>query len=247
MEKSCSSTLLFLSQQEKGTPLFPQVRKLEIDFGLFALDYSLISQWTAVWLVEQNIFKGIGLKGKSVRVEWTCHLALRNPAAGLGGGVGVGWESWCHSGGGRGVCVCNWSAVAGDLLWRGGMREGLTRLGCSSSTQTHPLTLTHSHGSETLQIETSPLCPPSVPFGPWKFWITKWVAIQLGSECVFSDFPLGSQWLSQGWYVSGILPGWLGIWIWCCRHVARTLCNPGTVEVNESFMWRWKKGCFSWR
>lgn len=59
------------------------------------------------------------------------------------------------------VCVCNWSAVAGDLLWRGRMREGLTRLGCPKSTQTQSThSHTHSQGSETLQIETSPLCPP---------------------------------------------------------------------------------------
>ena len=125
-------------------------------------------------------------------------------------GLGVGRRARCHSGGGRGVgdrwgvdcvcvcvwvCVCDWSAVAGDLLWRGGMREGLTRLGCPWSADTHTdkhthtliHSLPHSQGSETLQIETSPLCPPRCSLDLIDFWIRMSCSPAEGLSTSFSD------------------------------------------------------------
>lgn len=161
--------IMFFSKRRKN--LFSAIKvEFEIEFGMISPPPH--SYETVVWLVEQNICERgrqteRKTKRRSERVERTCHLALRNPAAKL---RGVGWSGWvslwwrkgCGDRGGGGwvltlKCVCDWSAVAGDLLWRGGMREGHARLGCI---HIHPLTPTHSRGSETLQIETSPLCPP---------------------------------------------------------------------------------------
>lgn len=117
---------------------------------------------------------------------------------------GTGCRAWCHSFGGRGeigiyvggwrgwgvvtevyVCVCDWSAGWFALEGRnegGADKACLPQEHIHTHTDTHPLTPTHSQGSETLQIETSPLCPPSLLFGPWKFWITRRVAPHLWCE-----------------------------------------------------------------
>lgn len=78
-----------------------------------------------------------------------------------GGGVGCLVTLWWRKG-----CV-HWCVCVIEVQWQAICSEGeewgrgWQGSGCPMSTQTHPLTLTHSQGSVTLQIKTSPLCPPA--------------------------------------------------------------------------------------
>lgn len=163
---------------------------------------------------------------KQAKESWPLKLKRKDCESGVDmssgsqeSGCSPGW-GWGGSGGlvspwWRKGCVCNWSAVAGDLLWRGGMREGLTALGCPPWTHKHIHSLSH-----TLQIETSLLCPPtplwSLEFFSF-FFLWKWVAI-LRTVIFIKTETLQQHFLAE--QDLDLIRVWI-LWTWCCRHVAR--------------------------
>lgn len=128
--------------------------------------------------------------------------------------LGWSWRAWCHSAEGRSVeigrvtwvcvcvCVCDWSVVAGDLLWRVEWGRGWHGLAASwANTLTQTLSHTHSQGSETLQIETS---PPGSLLSSLLFGLLRFRSPKEFLDC------LDCFQTSKIWDVWEMLAGWVG-------------------------------------
>lgn len=134
--------------------------------------------WIWLWVIYTQLLSGEAVnsclarraqQSKRLRAREKSLPALRSPAVGLKGGWGgMLGDTLVEEGVCALVCVCNWSAVAGICSEGEEWGRGWQGSGCPTSTQTHPLTLTHSQGSVTLQIKTS---PSALPLALWTFKI----------------------------------------------------------------------------
>lgn len=119
--------------------------------------------WIWLWVIYTRLLSGEAVnsclarraqQSKRIRAREKSACGKSGHVSRLSGvlqsGWGVGWggmlgDTLVEEGVCALVCVCNWSAVAGDLLWGGGMKEGLTRLWLPHEHTNTSTSLSHTH------------------------------------------------------------------------------------------------------